>query len=112
MDVKEGSEAKEVVLTTVANEDKTDKPEKTDKFKAWTTVDEIRFLRNIGSFSECGLPRSRLISGYIDSLSKRSVWGDLRLVALLREAREMLVEARNIEAFANYDSQLTKMRKE
>lgn len=77
------------------------KPEKPDRKVAWTTDDEIEFIKQIGSalWPE-KLPRPKelrksvLIGKYLEAIQKRTEWGDMDKEKVIGYAqRRMAYEA-------------------
>ena len=62
----------------------------------WTTADELRFVRRIGTHTPREnrgktLPRPVLLQRYLDTMRQRSDWGRVDALAVRREVRQMLV---------------------
>lgn len=47
------------------------------------TLDEERFIRNLGKHSPLKLPRETLLKGYLEGCRKRNRWGELDKSAIL-----------------------------
>ena len=46
---------------------------------AWTTEEELEYLKTIGKTTECckGISKLKMLEGYMRGFNKRSVWNDI-----------------------------------
>ncbi len=49
----------------------------------WTTIDEINFIRNLGSQSKMKKDKKILVKKYRESFYRRSRWGELDVEKIL-----------------------------
>ncbi len=62
--------------------------------RAWTTADEILFLRDIGRHSEAlwanGVSKFEMLSGYLKGWERRARWAGLDAPAIHAEVRRLI----------------------
>ena len=65
------------------------------ELKNLLTLDEERFIRNLGKHSTLKVPREKLLKGYLEGCRKREIWGELDKPSILDRVR---VELDRIES--------------
>jgi hypothetical protein len=62
---------------------------------AWSTADEIKFLKSLGQYGSSAklAGRRALLRGYVEALDKRRQWGDLSPATVRAYAEAELAQA-------------------